>query len=146
MSLLTFALTFFALIYVLGMVVAGALAFSSSTDGNPTPIILTALGFLALFLLLWILVLWIQYRFYMTPYIIDDDIEQGRDRSIFQQMGASWRMMKGHVWKLFCLNISFIGWGLLTLLTFGILSLWTLPYQNLAQAEFYDQINGQEDK
>lgn len=146
MSLLAFALTAFCLIYVLGMVVAGALAFSFSTDGNPTPIILTALGFLALFLLLWILVLWIQYRFYMTPYIIDDDIEQGNNRSIFQQMGASWRMMKGHVWKLFCLNISFIGWGLLTLLTFGILSIWTLPYQNLAQAEFYAQISGQEEK
>ena len=49
-------------------------------------------------------------------------------------------MMKGNKWRLFCLHFSFIGWGLLTLLTFGILIFWVQPYMQTAQAEFYQSL------
>ncbi|MEA5059757.1 MAG: DUF975 family protein, partial [Candidatus Pelethousia sp.] len=39
--------------------------------------------------------------------------------------------------RLFCLHLSFIGWGLLCLLTVGIGVLWLNPYIEASQAGFY---------
>ncbi len=56
-------------------------------------------------------------------------------------------LMKGKIWKLFCLQFSFIGWGLLlalaTCCTCGIGSLGGFvlaAYQNAATTAFYDDI------
>ena len=49
-------------------------------------------------------------------------------------------LMKGHKWQLFCLDFSFIGWYLLSLLTLGILSFWVVPYHMTARAEFYQEL------
>ena len=46
-------------------------------------------------------------------------------------------LMRGHKFDLFCLNLSFIGWALLSVLTLGIGTLWLNPYRNAAQAAFY---------
>ena len=48
--------------------------------------------------------------------------------------------MQGNKWRLFCLELSFIGWGLLCALTLGIGSLWLRPYEEVARASFYRQI------
>lgn len=40
--------------------------------------------------------------------------------------------------KLFCLQFSFIGWAILSSLTFGIGYLWLLPYMQMAMITFYD--------
>ena len=46
-------------------------------------------------------------------------------------------LMAGHKWRLFCLNLSFIGWGILSALTCGIGDLWLNPYIYAAKAAFY---------
>ena len=53
---------------------------------------------------------------------------------------ASMEMMKGNKWRLFCLELSFIGWCILSTLTFGILYFWVLPYMQSAMAAFYESI------
>ncbi|MDO5305387.1 MAG: DUF975 family protein, partial [bacterium] len=58
-----------------------------------------------------------------------------------EAMEVSERMMQGNKWRLFCLNISFIGWNLLGMLSLGIGMLWVNPYQNAAVAAFYDEIS-----
>lgn len=50
------------------------------------------------------------------------------------------KMMKGHKWQLFCLQLSFIGWILLGYLTLLIGLLWVLPYMSMAQAIFFDDL------
>ena len=52
-------------------------------------------------------------------------------------------MMKGHKWDLFLLNLSFIGWDLLSVLTLFILQLWITPYKITANAEFYLQVKAE---
>ncbi len=48
------------------------------------------------------------------------------------------RMMRGHKWELFVMYLSFIGWGILSVLTFGILYIfWTGPYMQLSFAGYY---------
>ena len=72
----------------------------------------------------------------MSFYILADnpeiDFNVARVRSI--------EMMRGNKWRLFCLDLSFIGWYLLCILTLGILSLWVTPYHNAARAEFYQSL------
>ncbi len=51
-------------------------------------------------------------------------------------------LMKGNKMRLFRLQLSFIGWILLSALTFGIGMIWISPYMTAAQTAFYDEISG----
>lgn len=44
-------------------------------------------------------------------------------------------------WRLFCLKISYIGWGLLPTLTGGIGYLFLRPYMNASFASFYREVS-----
>ncbi|MGN0187254.1 MAG: DUF975 family protein [Paludibacteraceae bacterium] len=48
--------------------------------------------------------------------------------------------MSGHKMKLFLLDLSFIGWGILCVLTFGIGFLWLAPYISVSHAHFYEEL------
>ena len=62
-----------------------------------------------------------------------------------EAIARSKQMMDGNRWRLFYLQISFIGWSLLSaLLTFGIGDLWLIPYRQAASAAFYREISGTE--
>ena len=106
---------------------------------------------LALSLLIWIFTfLWtllffipgiiMSYAYSMSWFILADDpnipANEARKRSI--------EMMRGNKWRLFCLDFSFIGWILLSILTFGILLFWIMPYMQTARAEFYQDLLAQE--
>ncbi len=52
-------------------------------------------------------------------------------------------MMEGHKAELFLLNLSFIGWGILSLFTCGILLIWLVPYMNAAHANFYKDLKSE---
>jgi len=52
----------------------------------------------------------------------------------------SYNLMNGNKWTYFCLLCRFIGWGILSLLTFGIGFLWLYPYCWVSLAKFYDNI------
>ena len=45
--------------------------------------------------------------------------------------------MRGHKWEYFVLNLSFIGWFLLSSLTFGLLLFYVMPYYQATMAEYY---------
>ncbi len=49
-------------------------------------------------------------------------------------------LMKGHKWKLFILDLSYIGWYLLSILTFGILALWVVPRHFTARTLLFNEI------
>lgn len=45
--------------------------------------------------------------------------------------------------KLFLLDLSFIGWALLTILTFGIGVLFLEPYVSASRAAFYEDLKAE---
>lgn len=53
-------------------------------------------------------------------------------------LDTSTRMMEGYRWKLFCLQLSFIGWFLVGALACGLGNLWVNPYQQASIANFYE--------
>ncbi len=51
------------------------------------------------------------------------------------------RLMDGHKMDYFMLQLSFIGWGLVGLITLGIGFIWIIPYMNTTFAIFYDDLS-----
>ena len=49
-------------------------------------------------------------------------------------------LMDGHKFELFVLQLSFIGWMLLGILTLGIGLLYVLPYMSITFANFFVKI------
>ena len=76
------------------------------------------------------------YSYAMAPYIWSDH----RDMSIFDAITQSRKMMVGHKWEFFVLNLSFILWVLLVSLTFGIALLYVGPYMEMTFANFYERL------
>lgn len=96
---------------------------------------------MGLFTFFWSLLLLIPgiiaaYRYSMAFYILNDNPEIGA----MAALNASKRIMKGFKWKLFCLHLSFIGWGLLCILSVGIGFLWLIPYIKASEANFYQNL------
>ena len=93
------------------------------------------------YVFLWSLLLLIpgcikSYSYAMTPYILKDNPEMKNNAAIEESM----RMMDGHKLELFILDLSFIGWALLSLLTCGVGFLWLTPYMNMARVNFYEDL------
>ena len=57
--------------------------------------------------------------------------------SATELMKLSFRIMKGHKWELFCLQLSFLPLGFLCLLSFGIGTLWLVPYMNMTRTLYF---------
>lgn len=57
-----------------------------------------------------------------------------------QCMDESQRLMMGKKWNLFCLDLSFIGWIIVSALICGIGVLWIEPYMQAARASFYESL------
>lgn len=76
------------------------------------------------------------FRYAMAPYIMAENPQLTASQAI----ELSKQMMDGRKGDLFVLNLSFIGWGLLAGLTFGIGLLWLNPYILMARAAFYRSV------
>tara|TARA_Y100000385_G_scaffold243724_1_gene261358 strand:- start:25883 stop:26485 length:603 start_codon:yes stop_codon:yes gene_type:complete len=94
-----------------------------------------------LFVFLWMILFIIPgliaaLSYSMTFFIIADD------NSIdgFEALKKSKQMMKGYKWKYFCLNLRFLGWLVLCILSLGIGFLWLIPYVQVTNANFYEDI------
>lgn len=91
-----------------------------------------------LFIVLWSMLLVIPgiiktYEYYMIPYILSENPNIDRRRA-FELSRA---MTDGEKWNIFCFQLSFIGWFLLSALTCGIGLVFLSPYLEAANAELY---------
>ena len=74
------------------------------------------------------------YEYRMIPFILAENPKISRRDAFF----LSRQLMQHSKWKLFKMHVSFIGWKLLSLLTFGILDLvFVNPYMSASEAELY---------
>lgn len=91
-----------------------------------------------LFTLLWSLLFVIPgiikgISYSMSLYILAEN----KGKSARECINESKAMTEGHKMELFVLSLSFIGWALLTAITFGIAGIWTIPYMNATMANAY---------
>ena len=94
-----------------------------------------------IYVLLWSLLLIVpgiikNYSYAMMEFLLKDHPEMSGEEAIRESM----RMMDGHKMQLFLLDLSMIGWFLLSLLTVGIGFLFLVPYMYSAHAHFYEDL------
>ena len=96
---------------------------------------LLALALLALFAAVAVVVI-VTLRYQLAEYFLLDNLDMGPLEAIRHSKEA----MKGWKGSAFLLELSFLGWALLSPFTFGILTLWLVPYQSASFANFYDHV------
>ena len=95
-----------------------------------------------LFLFLWSLLLFIPgivkaYSYMLVPYLLKDE----PNLSATETITRSKELMNGHKWDAFMMDLSFIGWFLLGLITLNLVNIfWTNPYHESARAKFYSEL------
>lgn len=95
-----------------------------------------------LFTVLWTLLFIIpgivkSYEYQMIPYLLADNPQMTKE----QAFEESKRMMQGQKWKAFVLDLSFIGWNILSALTLGILGIFYVqPYMDATHAALYEAL------
>lgn len=131
--------------------VGGCAFFKSNVENPPAPFELIKVGFQNymhsfvtlflrdLYLFLWFLLLLIpglikSYSYCMVPYILADNPDMPANEVITR----SREMMDGNKWQTFLMDLSFIGWILMGILTLGLgIFLWTAPYMQSTRAALY---------
>jgi len=99
---------------------------------------------MGIYVFLWMLFLVIPgiimaIAYSLTPFILKDYPEL----SVGQAIQMSEKMMRGHKMRYFLLTLSFIGWGLLGILTLGIGYIWLIPYMYTTTAAFYQDVKNE---
>ena len=95
-----------------------------------------------IYTVLWCLLLIIpgivkSYEYRMIPYLLADDPTMTKERAFAE----SKRMMNGNKWSAFVLDLSFIGWYILSVLTLGILAFfYVTPYKCMTDAALYERL------
>lgn len=113
-----------------------SLALSAVTGGN---MVILVVGFILLVVSEILLIT--QSYYYKLAYVVAADDESLTAKDAVEK---SKELMNGKRGKLFCLELSFIGWAILASLTFGIGYLWLLPYIQFATFAFYFFVSGKD--
>ena len=87
-------------------------------------------GYMALVMLI------LSYRYRMAYFILLDSPE----KSIRQIITEAKAITQTHRWQLFLLDLSFVPWLLLCVLTCGVLLIWKLPYMAATYAHTYERL------
>lgn len=100
----------------------------------------------SLYTFLWTLLLIVpgiikSYEYRMVPYLLADRPELST-KEIF---ALSKKLMDGEKWNAFVLDLSFIGWNILSVFTVGLLFIfYVAPYEYLTDAQLYITLKNKE--
>ena len=110
-------------------------AFQKDHYGNVCKVMFaTRFTIILCYLLLIIPGIYKTYQYRMVPYLLAENPKMDYHRAVY----LSDSMMKGQKWKAFVLDLSFLGWNLLSLLTCTILSIvYVTPYRNHTNVGLY---------
>lgn len=124
----------FLLIPVLMILLKSPSFFEGISEGYLSIGYITLISVISLVISVVVLIIQIMYS--QVNYILVENSEMNPIKC----MKESRKVMKGYKFKFFRLQLSFIGWWLLSGLTLGILALWVNPYAMLANTNFYEQL------
>ena len=94
-----------------------------------------------LFTLLWTLLFIVPgiikaYAYSQSYYLAMENPEWDWKRCLDE----SERIMRGKKGRLFCLDLSFLGWWIVGALCLGVGTLWVVPYHAMARANFHEDL------
>ncbi|VTS45961.1 membrane protein [Streptococcus porcinus] len=81
-----------------------------------------------------------QYAYSKSQYILFDQLQNGNYTGASDIIDKSVSLTKGYKWKNFLLHLSFLGWFILLLLSFGLLIIYLYPYLITSELYFYEDL------
>ena len=72
----------------------------------------------------------------MSTYILAEN----KGKSALACIRESKAMTQGHKMELFVLDLSFIGWDILSAVTYGIAGIWVTPYKSATKVNVYNHL------
>ena len=102
--------------------------------------VVKTLFFRDLYIFLWSLLFVIpgivkSYEYRMVPYLLAENPNMSKDEAF----ALSKQMMNGQKWEVFVLDLSFIGWEILSGFTKGLLGIfYVTPYRDMTNAALYE--------
>lgn len=101
----------------------------------------------SVFIFLWSLLFLIPgiikcFSYAMTPYILIEHPEMSVNKAIDESI----YLMDGHKFDYFYLGLSFIGWIILSIMSFGIGFIWLIPYIQTTMAAFYADLKKEKNR
>lgn len=78
----------------------------------------------------------VSLMFAMTSYLLADG-----ESNIKEILKKSVNMIKGYKGDFLLFGLSFFGWILLGIITFGIAFIYVIPYMNVSMALYYEELN-----
>uniref|UniRef100_UPI0040559EC5 DUF975 family protein n=1 Tax=Agathobacter sp. TaxID=2021311 RepID=UPI0040559EC5 len=120
----------------------GELGFAFDTEYKNVAKIMFFRG---LYTILWTLLFIIpgivkSYEYCMIPYLLAENPSLTKE----QAFAVSKQMMDGQKWRTFVLDLSFIGWEILSTITLGLVSVFYLnPYMHQTYAALYQELSQQ---
>ena len=112
----------------LGGFLIAAICYAITQSSSAIAVILPITGYIGFFIVLVIK----AYQYSVASFAIVDNT----DVKVTQSLKISKALTKGYKWKLFCLDLSFIGWQILAGMVY-IGNLWLKPYQTSAKYAAY---------
>lgn len=126
------------LIFVgISVYITAASIMSGTSSSIVLPVILGIIVYIVA--IIWLVA--VSLRYALTTCIAYDN----PNMSSLEVVNESAKMMKGNRGKYFLLELSFIGWAILTIFTLGIGYLWLLPYMQVAVVCFYEHLLGKKE-
>ena len=139
-SLITTVLSAGYVIYTIGVRKGRTMPYTSLFDGFTFvgKIIILAI-LIYIFVFLWSLLLIIPgyiaiYRYRFAFY----NLCENPQISALEALRMSKAQTRGHKWELFVLDLSFLGWNILCVLTLGILFIWITPYMQQTDIGYFE--------
>ena len=142
--------------YLINPLQVGCSRFFTKTLENPAQVkevafafdnsyknVVKVMFFRTLYTMLWSLLFVIPglikaYEYRMIPYLMADNPNLTKE----QAFALSKQMMMGQKWSAFILDLSFIGWELLSVCTVGILEIFYVgPYMQATNAALYEELS-----
>lgn len=124
------------IVYAVGLAFSMPIDALEAMENDPEAMAMVTMQLMPLIMLSCIPAIIVSYRYLLAPYIMAEHPEiRPRDA-----LRLSKDMMRGVKLRAFWLQLSFTGWVLLSLFTFGIGMLWVQPYMAAAQAAFYREV------
>lgn len=118
--------------YIPLMILIAIFIVAANIETSVAIMILPILIFAVMICMYWIVIYKsISYGFMWNVAIDDSSV------GVIESMNISKTITKGNVGRLFVLDLSFLGWILLSCLTFGIGLLWVIPYSEVTSYNAY---------
>ena len=143
----------FVTTFMTGVIFAGWTVFTMAMMRNGANALQVYSGFTRFFsmgwlmlLRSWLVALWslllivpgiVAFYAYRQAFFLKADHPEW---SAWKALAESKKMMDGHKWRLAYLDMTFIGWSLLVVVTFGLAAFFVTPYMGVTCAAFYEDL------